>query len=301
MATRFGLIGLGNIGGPMAVRAADQGVDLHVFDLSETARDDLRPSGATIHDSFASLATSVDVVCTSLPSLEASQAVVRQIGTVPSIRVHVELSTVGPPQIAASAAYLAKFGIATLDAAVSGGATGARAGTLSAMLGGSDLACALAMPFLQTIASKIFVIGENPGDGQRMKLINNLLCAANYATAFEALAMGTKLGLKPRRMAEVIRVSSGNNSGMAERKTNPIFSGSFSGSGKIALLEKDIALAFEEAEAAGFNTARLRALQGAAALWNEATRRGMSDQDVTALIKIVEQETGIEVRDPEAD
>ena len=297
MATRFGLIGLGNIGGPMAMRAAEQGIDLHVFDLSDAARANLRATAVTVHDDFGSLAKSVDVVFTSLPSLDASQAVVRQIGAVPSIRVHVELSTVGPPQMAASAAYLAKFGILTLDAAVSGGATGARAGTLSAMLGGSDAACELAMPFLQAIASKIFVIGENPGDGQRMKLINNLLCAANYATAFEALAMGTKLGLKPRRMAEVIRVSSGNNSGMVERKTNPIFSGSFSGSGKISLLEKDISLAFEEAEAAGFDTAKLRALQGAASLWSEATRRGMSDQDVTALIKIVEQETGVEVRD----
>src|SRR5262249_44851580 len=155
-----------------------------------------------------------------------------------------------PIAMTETAADLAKLGIGIIDAPVSGGAAGAKNGTLAIMVAGASSERDHIRPFLEAVSTKVFVVGDQPGDAQTMKLVNNLLAAANRATAYEALALGVKLGLKPEKMVEVFRSSTGNNTGLDERKVEPILSGRFSGLGAISNLEKDIQLAFEVARRA---------------------------------------------------
>jgi 3-hydroxyisobutyrate dehydrogenase-like beta-hydroxyacid dehydrogenase len=146
------------------------------------------------------------------------------------------------------------------------------------------------------ISSRIFVIGDAPGAAQKMKLVNNLLAAANMATSFEALALGVKLGLPASTIIDVVRASSGQNTGMDAKKVDAILSGRFAGLGAISLLEKDIALAFEAAREAGFPLSELRAFDGMAKLWRAACDQGLAAEDVSALIKVIERAADVEVR-----
>jgi 3-hydroxyisobutyrate dehydrogenase-like beta-hydroxyacid dehydrogenase len=129
-----------------------------------------------------------------------------------------------------------------------------------------------------------------------MKLVNNLLAAANMASSYEALALGVKLGLPPSKIVEVVNASSGRNTGMDDRKTTAIMTRRFEGLGSISLLQKDIALAFEVAREAGFPLSALQAFTGMAKLWDAAAEQGMAGEDVSALIKVIERAAGIEVR-----
>ena len=149
-------------------------------------------------------------------------------------------------------------------------------------------------------SSRIFEIGDRPGDAQRMKLVNNLLAAANMASSFEALVLGAKLGLSPSKIVEVVRQSSGNNTGMDPKFTDSIIDRSFRGTAQISVLVKDLSLAEEEARAAGFPFDRLFALAGMAELWRSAAGYGMLDAQVPALARIIEQMTGVEVAEPAA-
>jgi 3-hydroxyisobutyrate dehydrogenase len=294
-----GFIGLGNMGAPIAERLVAAGMKVHVHDLDAQAAARLAQLGAIVESSAKAVADAALTVCTCLPSIKASGSAVFGANGVSAgqrIRYYVEMSTVGPHAVRAAEARLAERRIATLDAPVSGGAAGARAGTLAIMIAGSQEVRDAVRPILAAISSRIFEIGDAPGQAQTMKLVNNLLAAANMATSFEALALGTKLGLSPSKIVEVVNASSGRNSGMEDRKTGPILARRFEGLGAIALLEKDIGLAFDMARDAGFPVSALNAFTGMAKLWNAAVAQGMAGEDVTALIKVIERAAGIEVR-----
>jgi 3-hydroxyisobutyrate dehydrogenase len=294
-----GFIGLGNMGAPIADRLVGAGMKVHVHDLDPQAAQRLAECGAIIESSGKAVADAAETVCTCVPSSKASEGAVFGANGVSlgrRIRYYVEMSTVGPHAIRAAQVRLAERQIATLDAPVSGGAAGARAGTLSIMISGTPEVRDAVHPVLSAISSRIFVIGNAPGEGQIMKLVNNLLAAANMASSYEALALGVKLGLPPSKIVEVVNASSGRNTGMDERKTTAILTRRFEGLGAISLLQKDIALAFDVAREAGFPLSALHAFTGMARLWDAAVAQGMSGEDVSALIKVIERAAGVEVR-----
>ncbi|MBS7743506.1 MULTISPECIES: NAD(P)-dependent oxidoreductase [unclassified Chelatococcus] len=299
----IGFVGLGNMGGAIAGRLLSSGAALHVYDSDAATLERFSGLGAFSHSSPQGVADAADVVFTCLPHLAACREVtLGGSGLVKGsrIRVFVEMSTVGPNHLRDYADILSKSGIRTLDAPVSGGASAARSGSLTIMTAGEEALHALLEPILSRISTSVIAIGDRPGDAQTMKLVNNLLAAANMATAFEALTLGCKLGLSPTRMADVVMRSSGASTGFTRRRIDAITSRRFDNGGKIALLEKDIALAFEQAEQAGFPIHDMPALSGMAKLWEAAGEAGMSGDDVTALVKLVERAAGIEVREDAA-
>ena len=120
-------------------------------------------------------------------------------------------STLAPSEAERFAAALRGVEIEMLDAPISGGPVRAHAGTLSMMASGSDAAFARCRPVIDAIAAKCFTVSARAGDGSRMKIVNNMLAAANLAAGCEAMAMASLLGLDLNQAAEVVQASSGGS------------------------------------------------------------------------------------------
>jgi len=204
------MVGLGNLGGRMAVRLRDEGHAVlgHDVRAERAAELGLEPAGGLAGACAAGL------VLLSLPSDAAIDAVVLGPdgieGRAPAGTVVVDLSTASPARTRARHAALAARGIALLDAGVSGGPRAAEAGTLTLMAGGDAAALDRARPVLLGLGAKIFHVG-GPGTGHAAKAVNNFLNAANLAAAAEAMVVGTKAGLDPEQLLEIVNASSGRN------------------------------------------------------------------------------------------
>ncbi len=292
---QIGFIGLGQMGAPMALRVLAPDIALHVYDPAEAAIGCLVEAGAIRHGSPASVAAAADLVFACLPSPAVSEAAAlgpQGIGEGGRVRVYVEMSTIGRAAIERIAAGLAARGIATVDAPISGGPPGARAGTLAVMAAGADAAMAVAEPVLQRIGRVVYRLGSQPGLGQMMKLVNNLVAAANIATTFEALVLGAKAGLAAPMMLDVLNASTGRSlvsTDMAPRA----LTGRFDFGATIAVMEKDMALGLVEATALGVP---MWTLEQAARLWRFAVTQGRAGEDITALIQVMEAWAGVTVR-----
>ena len=162
----------------------------------------------------------------------------------------VDLSTTGPRVAKEVAEGLATKGITAVDAPVSGGPSGAEKGTLAMMVACPKPARRRAAPG-DRVLGKFFYIGEEPGLGQTMKVINNLLSATAITITSEAMVMGVKAGLDPATMLDVINAGSGRNTATADKFPRCVVPRRFDFGFTTGLLYKDIKLCLDEAEALG--------------------------------------------------
>ena len=203
-----GVIGLGNMGGRIARRLVDAGVEVVGFDLDPARAADagVRPAA-----SLAALAGGAEVVLLSLPDSRAIEAVVAELEAhLRDGQVVVDLSTAAPASTAAIHERLAARGVAYVDAGISGGAAGAEAGTLTIMAGGEPEALDAVRPVLAHFATAVHHMGPS-GSGHVAKLINNFLNAISLAATAEAMVAARKAGLDLRQLLEVVNTSSGVN------------------------------------------------------------------------------------------
>lgn len=291
-----GFVGLGAMGGAMAERLLDAGIELHVLDPNVDAVDRLVDVGATRADSPRAVADRAGVVFTSLPT----PAICRQValgddglvgGT--ALKVHVETSTIGRRPVQDEADAMTRAGKALVDAPVSGGPRGAKAGTLATMVAGDDDALDVIRPYLEALMGEIVVVSDRPGLAQVMKLVNNLISAANMAGAFEGLVIGAKAGLDPEKMLDVINASTGRNSATVDKIPKSVLTGSFDYGAHMSIFYKDVTLGLAEAEALGVPTWCLTAI---AQLWRFGMEQGGAEEDYTSVIRYIEQWAGVEVR-----
>jgi 3-hydroxyisobutyrate dehydrogenase len=248
---RLGLIGLGQMGGRFARRLAAEGHALAVFDAAGTqAR---APEGAIPCASVAEVAARADAVLLSLPDGPVLAEVVAEIANAPerAVRCVADHSTVGPEAASAARETLAAADIAFLDAPVSGGTRGAEEGTLAMMVAGERAWVERLEPALRVIARNLFVVGDRPGQGQAMKLLNNMLSGTAMVATSEAVLFGERFGLDPAVMIEVVNVSTGRNTASSDKFPNRILNGRFDAGFTIDLIAKDLALFNAEAEGAG--------------------------------------------------
>ncbi len=295
MTETIGFIGLGNMGGPMARRFLAAGYGLSVFDVRGDAVAALVALGARAAASPAAVASEAETVIVSLPTPD----IVKQVALGPDgvvtgnrIRTLVDLSTSGPDMARELAAALAERDIAFVEAPVSGGVAGARAGTLAVMVSCPDAQYPAIGNLLKTVG-KVFHVGAEPGLGQTMKLVNNLLTAAALAISSEAMTMGAKAGLDPRVMLDVINAGSGRNSATQDKFPRAILPRSFDFGFSTGLMQKDVALYLRQAEKMGVPTD----LAGAVgALWQDALEQFGAASDFTNIVKCVEQRAGVEIR-----
>ena len=206
----FGFIGLGNMGEPMARNAALKGCELIVHDIAGTA--ERAPKGSVIAQSNDEVARRASVIALSLPNLETNRSVVLEIAEAGQAdTIVVDTCTVGIETAQENAKILNQAGIIYLDAPVSGLKFRAEEGTLVSMVSGHLQAVDRARALIEGYSRLLFHVGEEAGQGQRMKVLNNAICIASYVITSEALSYGEAGGLKVEEMLKVVNESSGQN------------------------------------------------------------------------------------------
>jgi 3-hydroxyisobutyrate dehydrogenase len=208
MAT-IAFIGLGNMGGPMAANLVKAGHKVVAFDLAEASRAQARSDGAAIADSAAAAVNGAEVVVTMLPAGKHVLSVWNDV--VPAMAkgaLIIDSSTIDVESARAAHALAAKYGIASVDAPVSGGTGGAKGATLTFMCGGEEAAFAAARPVLEKMGKKIVHCG-GAGAGQAAKICNNMILGISMIAVGEAFALGEKLGLSHQALFDVASTSSG--------------------------------------------------------------------------------------------
>src|SRR5438132_4288211 len=290
----IGFIGVGRMGQPMAARLLAAGHPVVAYDIQGQALSAIAVKGAATAKSPAEVASRAEIVMVSLPMPAVVQEVALGEGGVAAgsrVRVFVDLSTTGPRVAKVIAAGLKERGITAIAAPVSGGIAGAVKGTLAVMTSGPQAECERLRPILAAIG-KVFYIGCEPGTGQMMKLINNLLSATATAASSEAIVLGVKAGLDPRLMIDVINAGSGRNTATEDKFTRAIFPRSFDFGFALGLMAKDVKLCIDEADALGVPMWIGNAVKQ---LWLYGLSQGGPDQDFTALITHIEKWAGVTV------
>lgn len=252
MAT-IGFIGLGNMGGPMAINLAKAGHSVKAFDLSQDAIQKVVAEGGQAAASAVEAAQDVEFVVSMLPAGKHVESIF-VTGDQPLFDVVadgtliIDSSTIDAETAKRVAAVGAERGVSFIDAPVSGGVGGAVAGTLAFMVGASDEQFSKAKPVLECMGKNIFHAGGN-GAGQVAKCCNNMLLAILMTGTAEALNMGVKNGLDPAVLSEIMKQSSGNN--WALQVYNPFpgvmegvpSSNDYQGGFQVDLMFKDLGLA----------------------------------------------------------
>ena len=201
------------------------------------------------------------------------------------------MSTTGATYAKRVAEGLAAKKIEAVDAPVSGGIAGAEKGTVAVMVASSDETFARLKPVLDQIG-KVFHVGRQPGQGQTMKLLNNLLSATAMAISSEAVVMGVKAGLDPKMIVDVINSGSGRNTATQDKIPRCVIPRTFDFGFAIGLLNKDIRLCLQEADALGVPMVVGSAVRQ---LLSIATASEGADADMTELVKPVEEWAGVRV------
>jgi 3-hydroxyisobutyrate dehydrogenase len=207
--TRIAFIGLGNMGWPMAANLVKAGHAVTGFDLVPAAQAEARAAGVDVATTAAAAVDRAEVVITMLPAGKHVRAVWAELtGAAPSGALFIDCSTVDVESARAVHALAGERGYGAVDAPVSGGTGGAKAGTLTFMAGCSDAAFAQAKPVLEAMGKRIVHCG-GAGAGQAAKICNNMILGISMIGVAEAFALGEKLGLSHQALFDVASTSSG--------------------------------------------------------------------------------------------
>jgi len=282
-ARRFGFAGLGQMGGPMATNMSAAGFDLSVYDKAGTA--ERAPDGAKPAVTLAELAANAETLFLSLPDGVATLAVAGELAAMEdrATTVAVDLSTIGPEAAKEADGLLGKSGVTYVDAPVSGGQSGARAGTITVMWAGPADVLEAHRDVMMSIAKNLFYVGPTPGQGQAMKLLNNFLSATAMAATSEAVTFGLSQGLDMKTILDVVNVSSGRNTATSDKFPNRVLTGTFDAGFKTRLLTKDVRLYLENAQAAGIPSDVGNTVAGLWRRYDEA----MEDSDFTRIYEFI--------------
>jgi len=243
MTNPIGYIGLGNMGAPMVTNMVEAGLSVFTYDKE----------GTGTASSIEALARDCATVFICVPDGAASRNVIESILAADERQVTtiINLSTTGIDAAEGLAAMLDGTGMSYVDAPVSGGMSGAVAGTITVMWSGPEALCNEMRPVLETFAKSVFYIGVRPGQGQAVKLLNNFLSATALTATSEAIAFGLAQGLDMKTMLDVVNVSTGRNTATSDKFVNRVLPGTFDAGFRLALMEKDVSLYMEAVRAAG--------------------------------------------------
>jgi 2-hydroxy-3-oxopropionate reductase len=285
---KLGFIGLGAMGLPMASRLLERNHEVTVLDLDPAAVQTLAARGAGVGWSAAEVANRAEIVFTCLPTLASAREVAcgaAGIARGKAAKIYVNLSTIGSPLCREIASALEAAGIATLDAPITGGAPKARDGSLTVMVSGPRPAFDQAETVFGAFATNVVYLGAAPGIAQTMKLINNIMSAANLAIAAEAMVMGAKAGLDPEAMLTVLNTGSGQNSATLTKIPDHVLTRTFDYGGALYIIQKDLDAWRQEAEALGVPTWLGSAVRQ---LYLQALAHGSPKDDMTTVVKLIE-------------
>ena len=285
-ASKIGFIGLGIMGRPMAGHLIASGHQLFLHDVGPIPQD-LLAAGGTACASGREVAEKADVVVVMVPDTPHVEAVLFSPGGVAEGlspgKIVVDMSSISPIATKAFAAKVKALGADYLDAPVSGGEVGARAATLTIMVGGSEAAFAKVKPLFEAMGRNITLVGGN-GDGQTTKVANQIIVALTIEAVGEALLFASKAGADPARVRQALmggfassKILEIHGERMVERRFEPGF--------RIELHQKDLNLALQGAKALGIalpNTAT------AQELFNACAAHGGKAWDHSAMVRALE-------------
>jgi 2-hydroxy-3-oxopropionate reductase len=287
MPETIGFIGLGVMGAPMARNLLEAGHTLVVHSRSPGPVESLTEAGAEAVPGPREVAERADVVITMLPDSPAVEAVVLGEGGVlegaSEGDLLIDMSTIHPTVAEAVARAGGERGVGVVDAPVSGGDVGAREGTLSIMVGGQPEAVERARPLLEVLGSTVVHVGE-PGSGQVVKACNQLVTGQVIEAVSEALVLGSKAGIDPEKLLDVLSAGLAANKVMEVRRQK-FLEHDFSPSFRARLHAKDLAIVLETAREFGVAVPGTSLV---AQMFSALLGQGRGDEDHSALVTVVE-------------
>ena len=248
---RVGFVGLGIMGGPMAANLLKAGFKVTVWNRNPKRMQALLEMGATGAGSPAEVAAASEVTVSCVTNSPDVEAVALGPGGIAEGaargNVYIDCSTIAPGVARSVAATLAEHGIEMLDAPVSGGDVGARAGTLAIMVGGEATVFERCLPVLQAMGKTIVHVGP-AGSGQVVKLCDQVAGGLNLLALSEAVALARKAGVDPAKMLEVVGAGAAG-SWMIQNLGPRAVAGDFAPGFMVDLMQKDLGLVLDEAKA----------------------------------------------------
>ena len=294
MPGKVGFIGLGAMGGPMALNLAKHGFDVVAHDIDPAKSEVLRARGAVAADSPQAVAGAVErTICIVETTAQVESVIFGERGVVRAAQpghIVVCMSTIDPIAARGMADRLAEKGIAMLDAPVSGGTSRAQSGELSVIVGGTAETYAACEDLFRAMGSNLFHVGPL-GSGLVMKLVNNMLIQVNAVAVVEALVLGVKAGLDPQAIYDVVRVSTGASAAW-ELFVPRILKRDFAPGGTIDIHYKDQELETAFAKQLGVPLLLANLTQQ---IYQMARAAGLNKEDGAALVKVYERLAGVEV------
>mgnify|MGYP005851923421 CR=1 FL=1 len=292
----LGFVGLGVMGAPMALNLLRAGHSLTVYNRTAERAAPLAEAGASVAVSPQAVAASCRIVFVNVSDDAAVEAVLfGPLGLVHGLAeggVVVDMGTTSPAATRRFAEKLAERGATLLDAPVSGGEAGARAGTLSIMVGGPAEAFAQILPLLQILGRNIVHVGET-GAGQVAKACNQIVVSATLMGVAEALTFARRQGVPPARVREAL-LGGFAYSRILEVHGERMLKGDFTPGFRARLHQKDLGIVNAEAQA--LNLA-LPTSALAAQLMNALVAAGQAEADSSALVRVIEALAGLPAED----
>lgn len=291
---KIGFIGTGIMGFPMAQHLLNAGHQLFVSEHRSTARTELLDAGAVALPTMKAVAEAADIIITMVPDTPDVDSVLFgeqgvAAGLAPG-KLVIDMSSISPIETKMFAEKINTLGCEYLDAPVSGGEVGAKAATLTIMVGGSKDAYARALPLFEAMGKNITHLGGN-GDGQTCKVANQIIVALNIEAVSEALTFAAKAGADPAKVREALMGGFASSKILevhGERMINRTFDPGF----RIRLHQKDLNLALTGARQLGValpNTATTQEL------FNVCRAKGGENWDHSALIRALETLSNFEI------
>jgi len=290
-----GYIGLGLMGKSIARNIRKAGFPLVVHNRSRAAVDELVAEGAKAAGSPAEVAAQVEVVFTNLPDTpDVEKVVLGEKGILAGAQaglIFVDNSTIKPATARSLAEQLARQGVFSLDAPVSGGDIGARNGTLAIMVGGPAEALEKVLPIFQAMGKTVTHVGD-AGAGQVAKAANQIMVAAQMVAMGELLIFSQKAGVDPKKVVEAIKGGAAQ-CWTLDVKPARLFAGNRTPGFKAHMQAKDLNIILETARAYGIP---LPSAAVDAQLYNAMLQNGMGEQDNSAVIGIIEELAGVKLK-----
>ncbi len=292
---KIGFVGVGVMGRPMAANLVKAGYTCTVYDINPAPVQFLVEQGAHSASTLEEVGRNADILITMVVNDAQFLATLFEPGKAAEAMapgsIVIGMSTMSRNTVQEVAARLKMMGIAYLDAPVSGGEVGAVAGELSIMAGGPDEVMEKCRPVLDVLGKNIYHVGSTAGDGQAVKIINQLLVCVHNAVAAEALTLGAKLGLDKQMLLDIISTSAGNSwifSNRGPRMVNEEFTPSKSA---LNILAKDIGFVVDAANRLNHPLVIGSTVQQ---LYKMAAANGLGLLDDSSIIKLIEKQAGMD-------
>ena len=282
----IGLIGLGAMGAGMASSLRRAGYNVHVYDIRPEAVSAFIADGGVACDSAQSVADACPTVISVLVNAHQTEQLLFGAGGIAACMqpdsTFVMCSTVDPNWSVRLEQRLEVMGIGYLDAPISGGAAKAASGEMTMMTAGKPAVYARLNGVLEAMAAKVYRLGDQAGNGSKVKIINQLLAGVHIAAAAEAMALGLREGVAADDLYEVITHSAGN-SWMFENRMAHVLQGDYTPLSAVDIFVKDLGLVLDTARATKFP---LPLSATAHQMFMQASTAGFGREDDAAVIKI---------------